>query len=148
MELRVLNETDADLLSSLQLQDDVWEFIGNLPETGPEHTNHLFAIMEGQASLGFTGLRRSQAAGGDDFELLCATRAEVQHHGVAKQACQLVLEWAFTTGKLARVIACIDNENEAARAIAGKIGMVPLGPSGPSRTVYVKYSDERGRTGA
>ena len=148
MELRLLDETDAELLSSLQLQDDVWEFIGNLPEAGPGHVNHLFAIVEGQASLGFAGLLRSQAAGGEAFELLCATRAEVQHRGIAKQACQLVLEWAFNTGKLERVIACIDNGNEVARAIAGKLGMVQLGPSGPSRTVYVKYPDERSPTGA
>jgi RimJ/RimL family protein N-acetyltransferase len=102
---------------------------------------HLFAIMEGEVSLGFAGLIRSQALDGNDFELLCALRAEAQLRGIAKQACQLVLGWAFNTAKLERVIACIADGNEAARAIALKLGMTEAGPRQPSRTVYVKYRD-------
>ena len=140
MELRPLNKTHDDLLSSLQLQEDVWEFIGTLPEPAEGDAGHLFAIMEGQVSVGFAGLVPSQAAGGSDFELLCAVRSEAQLRGAAKHACELVLHWAFNTAKLDRVIACIDDENEAARAIAGKIGMTELGPYPPHRTVYVKYA--------
>ena len=139
MELRPLTKTHDDLLSSLQLQEDVWEFIGTFPVPTERHAGQLFAIMEGQVSLGFAGLVRSQAAGGEDFELLCAIRSEAQLQGAAKHACELVLKWAFGAGKLERVIACIDDDNEAARAIAGKIGMMPLGPHPPHRTVYVKY---------
>jgi len=148
VELRSISESHSDLLSALQLQDDVWEFIGTLPEPGPEHSNHLFAVVEGQANLGFAGLVKSQAAGGEDFELLVAMRSEAQQHGLAKHACQLVLSWAFNTAKLERVIASIDNDNEAARAIAGKLGMTQLGPTGPTRTVYVKYRDEGSLTSA
>ena len=143
MKLEPLSASHSDLLTSLQLQDDVWEFIGNLPVPEEGRANHLFAIMEGQVSLGFAGLIRSNAAGGNDFELLCAMRSEAQLHGIARHACQLVLDWGFTTAKLERVIACIDDGNEAARAIAAKLGMTALGSRPPNRTIYVKYRDER-----
>jgi len=112
-----------------------------LPEERQSH--HLFAVMEGPVPLGFAGLMQSHATEADDFELVCAMRSEVQTRGMAKQACQLALDWAFKTAKLERVIACIDDSNEAARAIAGKLGMTTLGPQRPNRTVYVKYRTER-----
>ena len=139
MELRPLTDSDYDFLVSLQRQDDVWEFIGTLPLPGEGHTHHLFAISEGDQRLGFAGLVRSPALEGNDFEVLCAVRSEVQQRGVAKQACQLVLAWAFGTAHLDRVIACIDDSNEPARAIALKIGMTELATRPPNRTVYVKY---------
>ena len=147
MELRRLDDSHGTLLASLQEQEDVWEFIGTLPISPHGGSNHVFAIMEGQVGLGFAGLLRSQAAGGDDFELLCAMRSEAQSRGVAKQACQLVLNWAFSTAKLERVIASIDDGNEAARAIAGKLGMTELGHAS-KRVIYVKYRDERSLTRA
>jgi RimJ/RimL family protein N-acetyltransferase len=143
VELRPLDESHLNLLSALQLQDDVWEFIGTLPLAALDADNHVFAIMEGNEGLGFAGLFKSNAAGGDDFELICATGAEVQHRGVAKQACQLVLDWAFRTAKLPRVIACIDESNQPARAIAGKLGMKELGPAPANRIIYVKSRDEK-----
>lgn len=143
MELRPLSESHTALLNSLQLQDDVWEFIGTLPGPEARAAHHLFAVMEGPVPLGFAGLLKSHATEANDFELVCAMRSEVQTRGMAKQACQLALDWAFNTAKLDRVIACIDDANEAARAIAGKLGMTTLGPKRPNRTVYVKYRDER-----
>jgi len=143
MELRPLNQSHFELLNSLQLQDDVWEFIGTLPLPEERQSHHLFAVMEGAVPLGFAGLLQSQATATNDFELVCAMRSEVQTRGMAKQACQLALDWAFNTAKLERVIACIDDSNEAARAIAGKLGMTTLGPERPNRTVYVKYRTER-----
>lgn len=143
MELRPLDDSDADLLTSLQQQEDVWESIGTLPVSTRERDSHVFAVMEGPVALGFAGLIKSQAAGADDFELLCAMRSEAQLRGMAKQACQLALNWAFTTGKLERVIACIDDANQAARAIAGKLGMTELGRQSSGRIIYVKYRDER-----
>ncbi|HWC74170.1 MAG TPA: GNAT family N-acetyltransferase [Gemmatimonadales bacterium] len=143
MELQPLNETHTALLNSLQGQDDVWESIGTLPGPDARQSHHLFAVMEGKVPLGFAGLLRSGATGANDFELVCAMRSEVQTRGMAKQACQLALDWAFNTAKLERVIACIDDSNEAARAIAGKLGMTTLGPQRPNRTVFVKYRDER-----
>jgi RimJ/RimL family protein N-acetyltransferase len=148
VELRPLTNTDYEFLVSLQRQDDVWEFIGTLPLPGEGHAHHLFAIREGELPLGFAGLVKSQALEGNDFEVLCAVRSEVQQRGVAKRACQLVLAWAFQTAKLERVIACIDDTNEPARAIALKIGMTELAPRPPNRTVFVKYRDERSLTRA
>jgi len=146
VELRPLKDSDYEFLISLQRQDDVWEFIGTLPLPAEGRAHHLFTIMEGELSLGFAGLVRSQAADGNDFELLCAVRSEVQQRGIAKQACQLVLAWAFHTARLERVIACIDESNQPARAIALKLGMTELATRPPARTVYVKYRDERSLT--
>jgi hypothetical protein len=148
VELRPLIGSDYEFLVSLQRQDDVWEFIGTLPLPGEGHAHHLFSIREGDLRLGFAGLVRSQALEGNDFEVLCAVRMEAQQRGVAKQACQLVLAWAFSTAKLERVIACIDESNQAARAIALKLGMTELTTLPPARTVYVKYRDERSLTRA
>lgn len=148
MELRPLTESHDDLLLALQRQDDVWEFLGTLPAPAKGHPHHLFAIMEGEVSLGFAGLIQSSAAGSEDFELVCALRSEVQQHGLAKQTCQVLLEWAFGTAKLDRVIACIPDGNEAARAIALKLGMTELTSRPPAGTVYVKYRDERSLTRA
>ena len=148
VELRPLDVSHYDLVNSLQQQDDVWEFIGTLPLPQEEDEHHLFAIMEGQVSVGFAGLVRSRALDGNDFELLCAVRSEAQLRGIAKHACELVLRWAFQTAKLERVIACIEDSNAAARAIAVKLGMKEFGPTPPARTVYVKDRDEPSPTSA
>ncbi|PYO92680.1 MAG: hypothetical protein DMD62_12590 [Gemmatimonadetes bacterium] len=138
VELRPLSDSHADLLTSLQQQEDVWESIGTLPVSTRAAGDHVFAIMEGPEALGFAGLIKSRAAGGEDFELLCALRSEAQTRGMAKQACQLVLNWASQTGKLERVIACIDESNQPARAIARKLGMTEMGRQSPNRIIYVK----------
>jgi len=148
MELLPLNASHDALLRSLQLQDDVWEFVGPLPEPEQDDKHRLFAVMEGQIPIGIGGLIRSQAFDGKDFEVLCALRSEAQRRGLAKRACELILTWAFDTAKVERVIACIDDNNEGARTIAKKIGMKELCALLPRRTVYVKYRDERSLTRA
>ncbi|HEY3278957.1 MAG TPA: GNAT family N-acetyltransferase [Gemmatimonadales bacterium] len=139
MELRPLDASHDALLRSLQEQDDVWEFVGPLPEPGEGGAQRLFAVIEGEMPVGIGGLIRSQAFDGKDVELLCVMRSEAQLHGLAKRACQLILAWAFDTAGVERVISCIDNENEGARSIAVKLGMKELCALPPSRTVYVKY---------
>src|ERR1051325_2266300 len=129
VELRPLDESHTKLLTALQQQDDVWEFIGSLPLSALDTGNHVFAIMDGEVGLGFAGLFKSDVAGAAGFELLCAAGAEGEGRGVGEQACRLVLEWAFRSTKLPRVIACIDESNQPARAIAGKLGMKQLGPA-------------------
>jgi RimJ/RimL family protein N-acetyltransferase len=148
VELRPLGEADQDLLTSLEEQEDVWEFVGALLVPLTDQSHHLFVVTEGRTSVGVAGLVRSPALDGRDFELLCAMRSEVQHRGLAKQACQLVLAWAFDTAGFERVIACIDDGNEGARAIAKAIGMNELRPGSPGRTVYVTYRNGRGPDGA
>jgi RimJ/RimL family protein N-acetyltransferase len=144
VELRPLSESDYELLRSLDEQDDVWESVGALPFPGSEADgDHLFALVEGQVPVGIGGLVRSQALEGRDFEVLCALKEEAQLRGLATQACQRIIAWAFDTAKLERVIACIDDQNEGARTIAAKIGMKELAPFPPGRTVYVKYRDAR-----
>src|SRR5438552_12872620 len=145
VELRALSPSDDELLSSLEQQEDVWEFVGTLPLPDEEHPHHLFAIIEGRASVGVAGLVRSQALDGTDFELLCALRSEAQGRGLAKEACKLAMAWAFDTLKLERVIACIGDGNDGARSIATKIGMTELGSGPPGTTVYVKDRGKRKR---
>src|SRR5213076_3650430 len=146
VELRALSPSDDELLSSLEQQEDVWEFVGTLPLPDEEHPHHLFAIIEGRASVGVAGLVKSQALDGTDFELLCALRSEAQGRGFAKQACTLVMAWAFDTLKLERVIASIGEGNDGARSIATKIGMTELGSGPPGTTVYVKDRGKRNRS--
>jgi RimJ/RimL family protein N-acetyltransferase len=148
MELLPLNASHEPLLRVLQQQDDVWEFVGTLPEPQEGDTPRLFAVMEGQVPIGIGGLIKSQALEGKDFEVLCALRSEAQRRGLAKRACELILTWAFGTAGVERVIACIDDHNEGARTIATKIGMQELCALPPRRTVYVKYRDERSLTRA
>ena len=138
MELRPLTPSDAELLDALQQQDDVWEFVGQLPE-GQGDRSRLFAIMEGPLAVGVGGLVKSHALEGQDLEVLCVMRSEAQRRGLAKRACELILDWAFGTAQVDRVIAAIDDHNEGARSIAKKIGMQELCPQPPNRTVYVKY---------
>ena len=140
MELRPLSASDADLLEALQQQDDVWEFVGQLPE-GQGDRSRLFAVVEGKLAVGVGGLVKSHALDGNDLEVLCVMRSEAQHRGLAKRACELILDWAFDTAKVDRVIACIDDHNEGARSIATKIGMKELCAQPPHRTVYVKYRE-------
>jgi RimJ/RimL family protein N-acetyltransferase len=140
MELRPLAASDTELLEALQQQDDVWEFVGQLPEQQGERSR-LFAVVEGQMAVGVGGLVKSHALDGKDLEVLCVMRSEAQRRGLAKRACELILAWAFDTAKLDRVIASIDDNNEGARSIAAKIGMKELCPQPPGRTVYVKYRD-------
>jgi RimJ/RimL family protein N-acetyltransferase len=85
------------------------------------------------------GLVKSHALEGKDLEVLCVMRSEAQRRGLAKRACELILDWAFDTAKVDRVIASIDDHNEGARSIATKIGMKELCAQPPNRTVYVKY---------
>lgn len=143
IELRPLDASHYDLLSSLQEQEDVWEFIGSLPLPQEDDPHHLFAVMDDHVGVGVAGLVRTRALDGKDFELLCAMRADAQSRGLATQACKLVLAWAFETAQLDRVISCIDDANEAARSIAVTLGMQPLRAIPGGRTAYVKYREER-----
>jgi RimJ/RimL family protein N-acetyltransferase len=148
VDLRPLGSSDDELLSSLEQQDDVWESIGILPLPDEEDPHHLFAIIDGQASVGVAGLARSRALDGTDFELFCALRSEAQGRGFAKQACKLVMAWAFDTVKLERIIACIGDGNDGGRSIATKLGMTALCSGPPGTTVYVKHREESGLTRA
>ncbi|HET9387150.1 MAG TPA: GNAT family N-acetyltransferase [Gemmatimonadales bacterium] len=137
MELRPLTASDDSLLRALQQQDDVWEFVGQLPEGGDQ--SKLFAVVEGDLAVGVGGLVASHALEGKDLEVLCVMRSEAQRRGLAKRACELILRWAFDKTNVERVIASIDDHNEGARSIATKIGMKELCAAPPGRTVYVKY---------
>src|SRR5260370_29764998 len=148
MELQPLNASHAALLRVLQQQDDVWEFVGTLPQPQERDPHRLFAVMEGDVPIGIGGLIRAQAFDGKDYEVLCALRSEAQRRGLAKRACELILTWAFGTAGVERVIACIDDHNARAPTIATKIGMQELCALPPHRTVYVKYRDARSLTRA
>jgi len=139
VDLRPLTDNDYPLLRELEEQEDVWESVGALPAPEPGNDQRLFVILDRGTPLGIGGLVRSPVLDGKDFEVLCALRSEAQLQGYATRACERLITWAFDTAKLERVIACIDDANTGARTIAAKLGMTPLGPIPPGRTVYVKY---------
>ncbi len=138
MELQALDSKHYGLIRALEEQEDVWESLGPLPAPD-EPDAHLFAVLDGPTPIGVGGLVPSRALGSQDFELFCALRSEAQTRGFATQACQLIMDWAFETARLERVIACIDDENEGAKWVAEKVGMKPSGTLPPRRTVYVRY---------
>ena len=55
------------------------------------------------------------------------------------------MAWAFDTAKVERVIACIGDGNDGARAIATKLGMTEVGSGPPGTTVYIKDRGKRKR---
>src|SRR5438445_11833727 len=113
MELLPLNASHDALLRSLQLQDDVWEFVGPLPEPEQDDKHRLFAVMEGQIPIGIGGLFRSQALDGRDLEVLCALRPEAQRRGFAKRAGDLIFRWRSDTAKAERASAGMDDIKKA-----------------------------------
>ena len=137
LDLTPLDRSHYDLIRALEEQEDVWESLGPLPPPD-EQGAHLFAVVEGRTPIGVGGLVPSQALGSQDFELFCALLSEAQTRGLATQACQLILTWAFANARLDRVIASIDDENEGAKSIATKLGMKPFRAIPRHRTVYVR----------
>ena len=146
MELRPLDSSHYDLLRSLEEQEDVWASIGPLP-LPDERDTHLFAVVEAGVPIGVGGLVPSRALGTREFEVFCALRSEAQARGLATQACQLILNWAFANTRLERVFACIDDENEGAKSVAGKLGMTTSQPLPPRRTAWVKARPQPSRPG-
>src|SRR5207247_10321031 len=131
MVLLPLDASHDALLQSLQVQEDVWEFLGPLPEPGEGSTERLFVVMEGRVPIGIGGLIRSQAFDGKDFEVLCALRSEAQRRGLAKRACELIPISACATPTGERVTACIDDNNEGARTHAHKNRRQDMGAPPP-----------------
>src|SRR5260370_17442333 len=95
------------VLRDLQQQDDVWEFVGTLPQPQERDPHRLFAVMEGDVPIGIGGLIRSQAFDGKDYEVLCALRSEAQRRGLAKPPCELILTGAFGTPAIHRAFASL-----------------------------------------
>jgi len=145
MELRPLDSSHDALLRTLEEQEDVWEYVGSM--LLPQEGNYLFAIVEGQVPLGIGGLVKSPTLGSNEYELVCALREDAQLRGLAHQACQLLLNWAFDTGKLEHVATCIASENQAARTVAAKLGMREWRTLPAGRTAFVKYRDDRASAG-
>src|SRR2546430_15170535 len=97
MELLPLNASHDALLRSLQLQDDVWEFVGPLPEPEQDDKHRLFAVMEGQVPIGIGGVIPSQAVEGEDFGDLFAPRSQAPPRGHPKPAGGMILNLARDT---------------------------------------------------
>src|SRR5437773_12554377 len=112
MELLPLDASHDALLQSLQVQEDVWEFLGPLPEPGAGGTDRLFVVVEGRVPLGIGGLVRSQAVDGKDVEVLCAMRSEAQRPGLAKRAAESTPTSALGTAKAPPGISRLDDHND------------------------------------
>src|SRR2546428_12006803 len=90
VELRPLSQSDDELLSSLEQQDDVWEFVGTLPLPDEENPHHLFAIVDGQATVGVAVLVRSPAGGGGGMRVTVGVRFVAHRGGGAEEGCERV----------------------------------------------------------
>lgn len=85
----------------------------------------LWAVVpKGQASvMGYCGLCLQVIDGREDVEIGYRLHPQLWGQGLATEAAAIVLEYAFETLKLERVIACIDAENVSSIRVAEKIGL-------------------------
>ncbi|MEU6581325.1 GNAT family N-acetyltransferase [Nocardia sp. NPDC046763] len=87
----------------------------------------LWAIRErsGGPLLGTAGLR--ELDGGPDLEIVYSLTPACWGGGLAGEAAAVVLDYAFDTLGLDRVLAEIDEGNTASRAVVERLGMRPFG---------------------
>lgn len=138
LELRPLRESDTEAVWLLENDPEVQRFVGS--PASPERSGDalqrfidsftesgigmLAVEYEGRFS-GLCGLLQSQIDDGTDLELICMIDPELRGHGLALEASQRVLQWAFRECHLARVLAQVSKANQAGLRLASKLGMTP-----------------------
>jgi RimJ/RimL family protein N-acetyltransferase len=136
--LRATDDTDAALVARLEQIPAVHRFIGQLGIASPDTV--LLTVLSANTRIGQVGLVRSLAFDGSDYEFFCALLPEAEGCGFATEACQCLIDWAFTTKPLHRVLACVDETNIPSMGLVHRLKMTPLGPR-PFRneTVYATF---------
>ncbi|REF01138.1 GNAT family N-acetyltransferase [Thermomonospora umbrina] len=103
----------------------------------------------GRELTGTTGLRRLEEEGrpGDDadVEILYSLRPDRWGRGLAAEAAEAVLEHAFATLGLPRVLARADEGNTASVALALRLGLRPTGTEPGTLGPVTRLAVERDR---
>ncbi len=88
------------------------------------------------ALVGDAGFKGPPTRGGN-VELMYAIAPSARRRGLASESVRMLVDWAFETQKVCRVIATIDPENVASRGVMRKCGfMVVGGDSDEDEVVY------------
>ncbi|HUV29664.1 MAG TPA: GNAT family N-acetyltransferase [Acidobacteriota bacterium] len=72
--------------------------------------------------IGWCGLGRLDFSC-DEIELFCGLSDSYWGRGIAAEACRAVLDYAFSSIGLSRIVAVVDPENSRSRRLIEKIGM-------------------------
>ncbi|MFE3057980.1 GNAT family N-acetyltransferase [Nocardia sp. NPDC059239] len=112
---------DGEMLSV----DEVTRIITNSENSFATVNFGLWALRErnGGSLLGTAGLRG--LGGGPDLEIVYSLTPARWGRGLAVEAAAAVLDYAFDTLGLDRVLAEIDEGNTASRAVVERLGMRP-----------------------
>ncbi|MFJ9368450.1 GNAT family N-acetyltransferase [Nocardia sp. NPDC101769] len=114
---------DGEMLSP----GEITQIITNSEKSFATANFGLWAIRErsGGPLLGTAGLR--ELDGGPDLEIVYSLTPARWGGGLAGEAAAVVLDYAFDTLGLDRVLAEIDEGNTASRAVVERLGMRPFG---------------------
>jgi RimJ/RimL family protein N-acetyltransferase len=139
LRLRALREEDAEPLADIFADPTVVEYSGgrspSLEEVREGIRRHIagyedrgYGLLAAElretgelvGRIGFLGTEVDPSA---DAELHYHLAPEAWGSGLATEAARAVLDWAFETGRLGRVVAVIHPENHASRRVAEKCGL-------------------------
>ena len=138
---RPLTENDWTFFLTLQKNPDVMRFVADtrteeeiriafnsrLPEWSPGSPHWLCLVLCDKASgapLGVTGYIHDNNECAEVGFLLAP---EAQGKGYGTESLHAVCDFAFTTGGLRRLTACVTAGNEASRRLSEKVGFIHEG---------------------
>jgi RimJ/RimL family protein N-acetyltransferase len=138
--LRDIEEDDAEALADLWTDPDVTMFMG-----GPRDYDNMISVFEQDAAasdnelriydlwplvekssgqvIGHCGLSDKDVEGELEIELVVVLARQAWGKGYATEISRALLDFAFETAGLERVIALIDPQNETSQHMALKVGM-------------------------
>jgi len=153
--LRDIEEDDAEALADLWTDPSVTMFMG-----GPRDYDNMISVFEQDAAahdlrvydlwtlveksseriIGHCGLTDKDVEGELEIELIVVLAHDAWGKGYGSEIASALLEYAFTTAGLERVIALIEPNNRASERMAKSIGMhferQVVRPGGHLRNVY------------
>ncbi len=156
--LRDMEEDDAESLADLWTDPQVTKFMG-----GPRDYDNLISVFEQDAAahdpriydlwtlvekdtgriIGHCGLTDKDVEGELEIELVVVLDRDVWGKGYGREISTALLDFAFHTAGLERVIALINPENQASEQMAQKLGMQferqVVRPGGALRNVYALH---------
>jgi RimJ/RimL family protein N-acetyltransferase len=161
LELRPCAAGDLDVLLRLWTNPAVRRFLFDDREVSREEALHFIERSEtcfreegyglwlffekGDPSLaGFSGLLRSPEG---EASLIFGTRPDLDGRGYAFQAAAAVVDYAFGTLGIARVVADVDEPNAASIRVLEKLGMRRTGRSIVNERPLMDYEIENPRRG-
>ena len=163
LQFRFLREKDVPALVSLWTDPDVTRYMGGprdeemlraglakdaqWTDEAPLGLLPIVEVVSG-AVVGHCGLIPKDVDGRNETELIYVLARAAWGKGYATEAAQALMEHAFETLGLARLVALIDPANGASARVAEKIGMRhesdTVRPSGKVLRVYARDTEKSG----